>query len=74
MTQFTNSSPSGEVIAGFTDLDLSNAVVIWAWSNSCNEWLRQTEAVDFFVAAPQIRAMQAQCPEIRAVFTRCIKA
>ena len=72
MTNFQNTSPSGQTITGSTDMDLSNAVVIWAWSNSCNDWLRQSDAVNYDIAARQVRALQAQCPEIRPAFTRCV--
>ena len=74
MNNFQNTSPSGQTITGSTDIDLSDAVVVWAWSNSCNDWLRQSDAVDYTIASAQVRAIQQQCPEVRPSFTRCIAA
>lgn len=71
MTDFTNTSPSGQVFSGSAEVMPADAVVIWAWSNSSNDWLRQSDVVDYELAAAQVQAIQAQCPEARAVFTPC---
>jgi hypothetical protein len=74
MTKFQSVGPNGVVINGTTDLDLADAVVIWAWSNSCNDWLRQSGAVDTSTAVAGIEALRAQCPEIKPCLTACVAA
>ena len=71
MTNFQSAGPNGQIVTGSTELNVSDAVVIWAWSNSCNDWLRQSDAVDRSVALAGIAALQAQCPEIRPCLTQC---
>lgn len=72
MTKFQSIGPSGEIVTGATDLDPSAAVVIWAWSNSCDAWLRQSGAVDESIAIAGVEALLAECPEIRPCLTRCV--
>jgi hypothetical protein len=71
MTKFQTVGPNGAIVTGSTDLDPSSAVVIWAWSNSCNDWLRQSGAVEQSVAVAGIQALMAECPEIRPCLTQC---
>lgn len=74
MTKFQSTSPSGEIVTGTTEHDLSSAVVLWAWSNSCNDWLRQTDAEPVTEVTAYLQQLLDECPTVRPAMTPCVAA
>jgi len=76
MTDFVTSDLNGGLFRGKTDLnlDLSDAVVVWAWSNSSNSWLRQSGASRADWALQFVKTTHRDCPDIRVAFTPCLPA
>ena len=74
MTEYITPDLNGGKYKGNTPLTLSHAVVLWAWSNSCNSWLRQTEAITAEGALAFSLKLNAECPEARVAFTPCLPA
>ena len=74
MANFVTPDLNGGKFKSNTPLTLSTAVVLWAWSNSCNSWLRQSEAITLEGALAFSLKVNAECPESRIAFTPCLPA
>lgn len=70
MNIYETTSPTGDTISMQSPLG-GILVVIWAWSNSCSDWLRQSGPVDPAEAVHHLASITADCPTVRAVLTPC---
>jgi len=61
--------PDGTRVDGSTVLNANTCCVVWAWSESSQCWMRQTDFVPYSHAAKAVGAITAECPNVRPVLT-----
>lgn len=62
-------APNGDTFRGSTTLNPDTCCVVWAWSDSSQAWLRQSDFVPYSQAGRQLSALCAECPTVRPVLT-----
>lgn len=59
--------PDGTEIRGTTELTPATCCIVWAWSESQQCWLRQSDFTPYSQAGKQLAQLMADCPTIRPV-------
>lgn len=59
--------PDGTEIRGTTAFTPDTCCIVWAWSESQQCWMRQSDFTPYSQAGKQLAELMAECPNVRPV-------